>query len=152
MRELIMRLGCHFTDDDKEKCIPTIHKLVKLSNIARTNGIMAVEAEAEQTQCFFLKTALLLVVDGTSPIIVKQILQNLILADEYSGSQLLDRLLIAEGVLALQQGENPNLIALMLYSMLGEKYMQPVKEEFPAWNEKMREYSTFMEAIRGKEE
>lgn len=130
MTELLLKLNCRFTNEDKEKCEPVIYKILELANLARTRGILALEIEVKQEPSIFLKTAIGMVVDGTDPVLVKQVLQNLILADEYSGSQLLERLLMAEGVLAVQRGENPQIISLKLSAMLGENYISPIREKF----------------------
>lgn len=132
MRELFFKLDCHFLDSEKEQCKPTIFKLLELANIARQKGIIDLEIEISREQNLFLKTAAYLVIDGRDPALIKQILQSLILADKYSGAELLNRLLVAEGVLAIQQGENPEIIALMLYSMLGEKYLHSAEETLSA--------------------
>lgn len=151
IRDIILRLDCRFTDDDKKKCKPTIHRLLELSNLSRRSGILALETEMLNEQDLFLKTAVELVIDGTDPELIAQILQNLILADDYSGSGLLNRLLIAEGVLALQQGENPRIIALKLLSVLGEGYLSLTDEVSAAGVNRSSKISQFLRTIRDKQ-
>lgn len=147
MRELFLNLNCRFTDVDKEKCKPVIYRLVDLFNLASTKGVLALELEMEQEQSFFLKTGISLIVDGTDSVLVKQILQNIILADEYSGSPLLERLIMAEGVLALQQGENLRIIALKLSSMLGERYIVLLCEELSANRNRLLQIYRFLDTL-----
>jgi len=129
MHDFILRLNPTFTDEDKKRCIPTITKLVRIANIARINGVRVLESEAKEEDSFFMQTALGLIVDGRDPEIVIDILQHLILADKRDGFDLLERLLIIEGVHGIQMGENPRLLALCLGAMLGEKYLPEVSEE-----------------------
>lgn len=148
MRDFLIKLDCHFLDNEKEQCKPLIHKLVELSNMARSKGLVALEIEMASEQDLFLKTAVSLIIDGTDSELVKQILQNLILADRHSGYKLLSRLLVIEGILALQQGEHPRIIALKLYSMLGEKYLFMADNTVSAAHEKISAISQFIRSIK----
>ena len=56
-----------FLSGAKEKCTPTVIKIIDLAHSARKQGILALEAEAAQEQDFFLKQGVELVVDGTDP-------------------------------------------------------------------------------------
>lgn len=128
MTDLIIKLHCHFSMEEKETCVSVIYRVVELANLTRQQGVLALDAEMADEPDFFLKTAVQLVVDGTDPALVKQILQNLILADAYMGADLLRRLLTAEGVLSLQQGENPRIIGMKCAAMLGEKFVPVVMD------------------------
>ena len=123
MLKFISGKNIRFSEADKENCISAVNKMIELAYIARMKGVLALETEMEQEQSIFLKTAIGLIIDGTNPEVVEHILQNLILSDDYSGAQLLERLIMAEGILAIQSGENPNILALRLTAMLGEKYL-----------------------------
>ncbi len=150
MLGLFYKLNCSFTESEKEECKPIIYKIINLVNIARQKGVLVLEMEMEQEQSLFLKTAIGLVVDGTDPALVKQILQNIILADKYVGSDLLSRLLIAEGILSVQQGENPRIIALKLSAMLGEKYILQIDEMLNNKEYGLAGFHQFMETIKDK--
>jgi len=120
------------TDEQKKQCIPTVHKLIKLANCARMQGVLALEDEALNDESILLRTGVSLIVDGNDPVLVEKILQNMIDADNYEGAELLNRRLIAEGVLSIQRGDNPRIIAGILSAMLGEKYYQEVVDScFP---------------------
>ena len=123
MNELILKFNYSFTNNEKEQCKPTIYKLVRIANLTRQMGIVAFKSELDQESSIFMKTAFGLLADGVEQTIVKQILQNLILADDHSGVELLNRLLIFEGAIAIQDGELPRLIEWKLFSMLGERYI-----------------------------
>ena len=123
MLKLIMNRDIVFTTADKESCVPVVKKMIDLAHLARMNGVLALEDVLAQEENVFLKTAITLVVDGVDPVITEHILSNLILADDHKGTQLLERLITAEGITAIQAGENPQVIAMRLYSILGEKYL-----------------------------
>ena len=118
-----------FTNEDKEACLPIIDFLVKCANYARKEGILALEDMVEEHDCYFMKFALMLVVDGVEPFLVKGMLENLMSTENHTGSALLERILITEGVLQLQAGQQYHLVEMMLLSFLGESFLQ--KRGFP---------------------
>lgn len=127
MVNFILSLKPCFTDADKEACKPVITRVMELAAIARKEGLLMLEDQIKEEDSFFLKMAIELVVDAVEPDSVKEILQKLILADDYSGVELLSRLLITEGALAIQNGDNPPLLKEKLTAMLGEKYLLQTK-------------------------
>lgn len=151
MTELLLHLNCSFTQSEKQECVRFIKRIKSLANLARTYGILALEEEMESEESFFLKTGISLIVDGTDPVLVKTILQNLILSDKYTGAELLGRLILAEGVLSIQQGENPRIIGLKLASMLGEEFVRREKEEFLCEQMDVMKKIQFLEEVKGKQ-
>jgi chemotaxis protein MotA len=124
MVDFIIKLNPHFTDVDKEACLPVIDKIVEFATIARSNGLLALELSANQAENIFLRTALNLIVDANDPDKVREMLEHFILADNHSGAELLSRLIILEGVMRIAAGSNPRLIEEGLNMMLGEKYVR----------------------------
>lgn len=53
-----------------------ISKIIELSNIARKEGLLALEEAAEKTDDTFLKKGIMLIVDGTDPELVRNILET----------------------------------------------------------------------------
>jgi len=53
-----------------------IKKIIELSNVARKEGLLALEEAAESIEDEFLKKGLLLIVDGTDPELVRNILET----------------------------------------------------------------------------
>ncbi len=151
MIDLILKLNCNFSDADKEECFPVIFRIIDLSKLARMKGILALELEMENEQNFFLKTAIELVVDGTDPKLVKEILQSIIVSGKYSGAQLLSRLIIAEGILSMQQGENPRIVELKLSALLGESYIQQINEKLSEREFGVTKFHNFLRTLKGKE-
>lgn len=111
-----------FSKEDKERSLDTVHRMIALTNLTRTYGIEALAEEMEQEGNSFLRISVNLLLDGVDPVSVRQILQNLVWAGQYRGHDLLNRLLIAEGILSIQYGESPRMLAMKLSSMLGENY------------------------------
>jgi chemotaxis protein MotA len=54
----------------------TIKKIIELSNIARKEGLLALEEAANEIEDEFLKKGVLLIVDGTDPELVRSILET----------------------------------------------------------------------------
>lgn len=53
-----------------------IHKIIDLSNVARKEGLLALEEAANEVEDDFLKKGILLIVDGTDPELVRSILES----------------------------------------------------------------------------
>lgn len=156
MVNFILSLKPRFTDADKEACKPVVTRVIELTAIVRKEGLLLLEDQIKEEDSFFLKTAIKLVVDAVEPDSVKEILQYLILADDYSGVELLSRLLIAEGVLAIQNGDNPRVSKERLTAMLGEKYLLQAKitqevEEEAAKIKTAQQAKQFLEKKKGRE-
>lgn len=114
-----------FTDADRDACLPMIDYLVnECATTARKNGILALENIILKQDNEFLTFLMMLVIDGTAPDIVKDIGNNLLDSENYTGNTLLERIVILEGVLNVQMGENPHIINIKLLSILGESYLR----------------------------
>jgi len=113
-----------FTKEEKDACLQIVDLLLDAANTARKNGVLALEEFVKNKNNDFFTFATMLVVDGTDPVLVKNIIEKLIYADDHKGSALLERILLMEGVLSIQAGENPRLIEAKLLSMLGEAYLK----------------------------
>jgi hypothetical protein len=124
MSHLLLHNQEIYSKEDKEKCLPTIYRLIDLAEMARREGVLAMEASMTDEPDPMLKIGIHLIVDGTAPEVVERILQNIIAAEAYKGYDKLKSLLIMSGVLMIQAGENPNLIVMSLASMLGIEYIE----------------------------
>jgi len=65
-----------------------IHKIINLSNVARKEGLLALEEAANEIDDDFLKKGILLIVDGTDPELVRSILETELscIEDRHSGT------------------------------------------------------------------
>lgn len=118
--ELSKRLS--MSKEDKAACFELLGTILKLSEKARKHGLLSLESDMGKDQPFLLNKALELLVGGVEPNTIKIILYNYIYSGDYQGKDLLERLLIAEGVLYIQAGESPILIGEKLTSFFGEEF------------------------------
>lgn len=117
-----------FTLSDKRACLPTVELLLKIAETARREGILSLEEMVKrESDSFLLRKGIALICDGRPPEIVRDIMQNYILSSAHKGEELLIRVLILEGVLFIQAGENPTIICEWLLSLLGEDFYQEAR-------------------------
>lgn len=114
------------SNEEKRQCIHLIEFILKLSEKARKSGLLALETFSEN-QAFFFRKTLELVLGGVEPGNIRNIMLNYILAGNYKGLDLLERVLTLEGLLAIQGGEHPMLLSEKLLSYLGEELSQEVE-------------------------
>ena len=112
------RIQCRAAE--KKECMSLVAEIVSMANKAKRNGLLSLVHEAEETPHFLLRKGLQLVLEGVNPEIVEKTLQYYILAGKYQGKALLERCLIKEGVIAIQNGINPTVIRELLLSLFGE--------------------------------
>jgi hypothetical protein len=129
MLDILLELRPRFTDADKEACIPVINRMTELAHSAREKGVASLEKETEHEESFFLRKAAGMVADAICSKFGAQCLQQMILAGEYSGAELLSRLIIAEGMLAIQKETHPAILKKKLTAMLDEKYLMRLDED-----------------------
>jgi hypothetical protein len=123
----------NFTKEERDECLPIIDILIKYANIARKEGVLVLEDFTMKQNNDFLTFATMHIVDGTDPDLVKGMLETLINAENYTGSALLERALITEGVLSVQAGEHPHLLETKLLCMLGEGHLRQ-RGHFPVYD------------------
>lgn len=123
MHNFILNLGAQFTPEEKKKCFPTAHKMVNLTNVARENGMVALEKEIIREDNEFLKIGVNLLVNGTTSDLVESILCSFILSGRCEGTELLDKLIVVQGLIAICERHSPFVVAHFMASMLGEEYL-----------------------------
>jgi len=110
----------HFTDAEKEACMPMVRKMLGYSDLAHRRGLLAFENEIKREQDDFLIKALQMAADATDPKIIENTLQGIIETKKTADLQLLGRLIIKQGILSIVDGEPPHDLALKYNSLLGE--------------------------------
>ncbi|MCL2203357.1 MAG: hypothetical protein FWB88_05415 [Defluviitaleaceae bacterium] len=118
-----MHILSGFTPAERDACLPIVDRMAVLAKLARTEGILALEEWCNTQEKDFLTFLLMMVVDGTDPAIVEDMGETLIDADGHTGEALLSRLMLLEGVQAIQMGMHPLLLEAKLLAMLGESYL-----------------------------
>ncbi len=122
------RIAC--SEDEKRQCMAMVTQIVSMANKAKRNGLLSLVQEAEETTNFLLRKGLQLVLEGVQPHLVKTTLEYYILSGSYTGKDLLERCIIMEGILAIQNGVNPQIIQELLLSLFGEKGHAKYEAEF----------------------
>jgi hypothetical protein len=113
--EFARKLEC--SEDDKRDCLKLVENLLSLSKKARTYGMLSLAKEAEENSSFLLTKGIQLATDGAKPHVVRSILEFYILSGNYVGKELLERCLILEGIVAIQEGLHPKLLKELLLSL-----------------------------------
>ena len=116
--ELGERIQC--SEAEKKECMTLVAGVVSMANKAKRNGLLSLVQEAEETSHFLLRKGLQLVLEGVNPQMVEKTLQYYILSGKHQGKELLERCIIMEGVLAIQNGVTPTIIKELLVSLFGE--------------------------------
>lgn len=122
------RIMC--SEDEKRQCIALVAQIVSMANKAKRNGLLSLVQDAEEATNFLLRKGLQLVLEGVQPHLVKTILEYYILSGSYTGKDLLERCIILEGILAIQNGVNPQIIQELLVSLFGEKDQASYEAKF----------------------
>lgn len=118
------------TNNEKRECLDLLKRILDFSSVQRRHGLLRLESETEKLSSIFMRKALELVYQGVEPNYIRTILQNYIIVGDYKGKALLERILISEGVLSIQAGENPLLIREKLSSYFGEDFIPEIDKFF----------------------
>jgi hypothetical protein len=125
--EFARKIKC--SEEDKRHCLNLVSFLLTLAKKARTYGMLALAKDAEETSSFLLSKGIQLATDGAKPQVVRSVLEFYILSGDFSGKDLLERCIILEGVLAIQDGLHPKLLKELLLSFFGEKDYDTFRDE-----------------------
>ena len=141
MQNFILNLGVQFSEEEKQKCLPTARKMVHLAMLMHSEGIVGLgeEVSSKDTYSTFMKLGAEFILDCVEPEMMEKIFQHAILSGGFSGADLLERLLVAEGFLVMApntfcmpNGEyamtfnsyhTASAVAHVLGAMIGEEYI-----------------------------
>ena len=137
--------------DEKREVIHTIDRLLELSQRAQNYGVFALEEEIKEEDPKLLAKALQMLTDGIEEETLREILLNYILCSGFRGKELLHRILIIEGVTAIQQGMSPELIRERLFSYFGEDFIEELKLYYKLDDKSQQErLHIYMQGLRDK--
>lgn len=139
------------TKEEKILCMETVKKLLRLLDVARREGILKLEEtilEKEYESPPLIQIGALLIIDGTDPEHVRNILENYIISSDLTNKEFLENILIYNAILAIQQGENPRCIEEQLSSLFGLDFI----EEFKTYINRRELESELLESIEQMEE
>lgn len=112
------RLQC--STEEKKSLIPLIDYIVEAAEKAREEGLLSLEDDLDTCPHPLLQFGLQLVVDGTDPDIVDDLLTARIVSINASGKDFLAQIICYAAALAIQQGDNPRIIEARCFAYFGE--------------------------------
>jgi hypothetical protein len=127
--------GNEFTDRircrsrEKEESIDLVERVLKYSIIYSDEGTDYLAEESKYIEDPFLKLALELVIEKTDPNEVQSILSRHIISGDYHGKDFLQKMIILEGISAIQYKYSPYIVIEILLSLFGEDYIVDNKED-----------------------
>ena len=120
LRDLALAAKAACSKEDQESLLRMINQLRELGEIAFKKGLLALEGELQQIKDPFLKLGIQLIVDKTEPENVQDILDSDIYYNESYGRELLKKVIIREGLLRIQAGDNARNILICTKIFLGK--------------------------------
>lgn len=116
--------------EDKQKAIISLEKIIELSRVAHKKGLLTLENIIKKNESSYLFKAIELLLDGTEPKKLREILSNYIMTSNLTPPELLERKIYLEGVLLIQQGEYPWDIRKELSAYFGEDFIDVLNDHF----------------------
>jgi len=114
--------GETIAEEDKKRIYDTYSKVIELSKIARTEGLLSLEEACESLdmngQGKYLFNYVMLIVDGTDPDMIESIGLNDYASEVFTGINAIVHLVFLKGALAIQEGMNPRFIEEVIKSMV----------------------------------
>ena len=120
LRDLALAAKAACSREDQESLIPIVKQLRELGDIAVKRGLLALEGELQQIKDPFLKLGIQLIVDKTETDNIRDILDSDIYYNESNGRELLKKIIIREGLLRIQAGDNARNILICTKIFLGK--------------------------------
>lgn len=117
--------------EQQAKVIDAAKNLMRLADRARREGLLALEEMTGTTTSEFLKTLILLVIDGTFPDIIAETGTNIYWTKSPDGADAMVDYMYLRGMLAIQNGDNPRVLEGLLMSLmpdgLQQQYLAQIK-------------------------
>lgn len=124
-----------YSNEEKEKFKKVIKVIVNLSLKVHSKGVLSLEEDYPSLDSFLLRKGIELWVEGCQIEDLKFVIDNYITARDYFDDELLERLIIREGLLLLVDDENyGKLLFEKILSMLGENFLEDF--EYSVFDEK----------------
>lgn len=111
------------SEEEKKEIIQLIEKISDIADIVRREGIFSITEILPNVDDVPLKLALEYLCDGLDPVDLEEKFKRLIIAEEYSGKNLLERQIVYQGALDIYCNWHQNKLRIHLLSMLGEKWV-----------------------------
>lgn len=115
--------------EQHSQLIDAATEIMTFANLARREGLLALEDAAKRTKSDFLRQLVILVVDGTCPEIIAEIGTNFYWTKAPDGEDAMADYLFLRGMLAIQDGENPRALEKILLSLMPAAQRQEYWEQ-----------------------
>ena len=143
------KLSC--SHGDKKEALDTLDKLLELSEKSKRSGLLSLEPEIDAVRPEIFKKSIQMLIDGIEPEFLREILMNYALCGGYKGKELLIRILIIEGILAIQQGAHTLILQEKLSSFFGEDFICEIQKHFGLDSEsQLQKINTFISKNQDK--
>ena len=106
------------TKEQQNKVIDAAKDIMKLADLARKEGLLALEDMAKTLPSDFLRQLILLVVDGNFPDTIAEIGTNIYWTKESEGADAMAYYMYLRGMLGIQNGDNPRALEGILVSLM----------------------------------
>jgi len=115
-----------FTKEEKDACLPMVSYLSGCAYVACYEGILQLEEFVKDSPNYFLVFLIsLLTCESYKDGITEELGEILLAAEDYTGQELLERILIFKSVqLFLHGNSNPRIVNVTLLCLLGESYLK----------------------------
>jgi len=140
-KNLISKAIC--SSKDKNGMMELIAEIIVLGNVTRRCGLLELEKMLNKISCDFLKIGIRLILKGIPPNIIEETMIKIVYAENYTGAELFKRLIIIEGVLSIQNGDDRHIIKMNLFSIFGEKTLLEITEDSSKIDLKLDKYNPF---------
>jgi len=138
---LISKAECSLTE--KNETIKIIAEIIAMGNIVRRQGLLALEDVVNTLSCDFLKIGIRLIIDGIDPAMIEETMLKIVYTENFKGTELFKRLVIIEGVKAVQFGDNDSIAKIRLFSMFSEKKLYEALHESSEIDSELKKYNPF---------
>lgn len=110
-----------------------IAELINIQEMSRSSGLLEIEGYIESltlSQYPIFTTCFKMIIDGCETDIIKKVFYNMIYTEKQRGLDLLRKLIIADGIISIQNGISPELMKIVLISYLGDSYITEFNKYF----------------------
>ncbi len=122
--------------EQQNKVIDAAKNLMKLADLARKEGLLALEDIAQTIPSNFLKQLILLVVDGNFPEIIAEIGTNIYWTKAPDNADAMIDYMYLRGMLGIQNGDNPRVLEGVLMSLMPIELHQEYRTQMEVLHQK----------------
>ncbi len=114
----------NITKDQPKQVIDAAKNIMRLADVARKEGLLALENMVETLRSDYLRQLIILVVDGTFPDMITEIATNLYWTNAPVGVNAMVDYIYLRGMLGIQNGENLAILNKLLMSLMPAELRQ----------------------------